>query len=858
MPGIRQRWNVLCWIARTTWLAALTAGIFCSIRAAYGADPPLPPGAILRLGSAHLTVEGEVLAVAISPNNKLIAAGFKSVHSLESIVRVWNLEDGSKLGDFREDHRLTFLSFSNDSETLLTSSHRYVLKTREDIVLRPVNARHVVASTRDLLAFTTSTKGELALLDLARPNAELHFELRVQTNGVTATAFSSDAKLVAVGTYDGQLQIRDCATGKLVHELALPQKNMVASVDFSPDGRWLVACGYLGTLPVYEVATGKLAKQLSVSHENLAGPPRVVRFTRDGRQVVVGFRDDGLVRIWDFATKRQVRAITSAVDEVKALEISQDGTLLAVGGRSRSGQKNLGLYNLASGEPKFKPQAPDSIISRVVYSPDGRQIVTAARGGRNHVWDTSTGKQHMELEGGAYGSLSYSSDGWLLGAIDNRGTCRLWEADSGDLVLSRDLQKQGEVIRSGAISPRLDLAVVGTQNGGIRAIHIPTGNEVQSFVAYEGFAEIPAVAVSPDSRWIASAAQQHSVTTHNSVDLWDCKTGERRSQFAISFEDSRSDLTRGIHELRFSDDGTLLLASHITSRVFVWDTHSGILLQEIPSSQNRYGLTRDGQLAILLHPEHLQVFELATGETMAEIKIITHPPAQQPRFNQPRLYSLFSTIAVAPDGRSAATPNMYDHTTLIWTLAPPGWNAQQAQEEMPPARLDALWASLALTDGPRAYRAIWTLAEQGDSAVAHLESRVKPTEAPRLDRKRIAQLIKALDSDDFQTRQKASRTLALQVRVAQPQLHEALEGTPSLEAKFRITQLLSQISGSNSARFTGERLQRIRTVQVLERIGTPRAAALLAKLATGHKEAYETRLAQSARLRVKSQLRSEP
>src|SRR5262249_39292288 len=108
-----------------------------------------------------------------------------------------------------------------------------------------------------------------------------------------------------------------------------------------------------------------------------------------------------------------------------------------------------------------------------------------------------------------------------------------------------------------------------------------------------------------------------------------------------------------------------------------------------------------------------------------------------------------------------------------------------------------------------------------------IRARLKPR--PPADAKRIAQLIKELDDDAFAVRENASQELA---EIGQPAL-EALKAAakgPSLEVRRRAQDLLRKNPRRGHA---PPRLRALRAIEVLERIGTPAAGALLKKLLEG-------------------------
>jgi hypothetical protein len=89
-------------------------------------------------------------------------------------------------------------------------------------------------------------------------------------------------------------------------------------------------------------------------------------------------------------------------------------------------------------------------------------------------------------------------------------------------------------------------------------------------------------------------------------------------------------------------------------------------------------------------------------------------------------------------------------------------------------------------------------------------------------------------------RREATRELERLGELSGPQLHQALEGKQPLEARQRIEHLPIRVESRR--RFPpAEQLRILRVLAVLERIGTPEARDVLAKLA---RRAPEARLTQ--------------
>lgn len=143
------------------------------------------------------------------------------------------------------------------------------------------------------------------------------------------------------------------------------------------------------------------------------------------------------------------------------------------------------------------------------------------------------------------------------------------------------------------------------------------------------------------------------------------------------------------------------------------------------------------------------------------------------------------------------------------------------------------------------YRAIASLLAHPNTAVAALGERlrrVEPVKPGEVDR-----LIADLNDDNFSVRERAVERLAALSEMARPGLLRAKAQRPSPEVRRRVEDLLARFDQPAGG---PEHLRCLRAVEVLETIGTEEARRVLANLASGAKEAVETKDAQSALQRL--------
>jgi hypothetical protein len=190
------------------------------------------------------------------------------------------------------------------------------------------------------------------------------------------------------------------------------------------------------------------------------------------------------------------------------------------------------------------------------------------------------------------------------------------------------------------------------------------------------------------------------------------------------------------------------------------------------------------------------------------------------------------SLAFSPDG-SLLVSGSFDRTAVVWDVT--GRHTTRPAGELTREELKAAWEALADADATKAFRAVQALAGAGPSAVAFLKECLRPAAAA--DPKVVEGLLKDLDSDDFATRDKATKELLALGESAEPLLRKTQnDGGLSAEARRRVESALSRLDPVSSPAV----LRGPRAVEALEWIKTDEAAELLKALANGDPEARLT------------------
>lgn len=181
----------------------------------------------------------------------------------------------------------------------------------------------------------------------------------------------------------------------------------------------------------------------------------------DGIKVAIVFSSMGSsVRFWSAEQGLPLGESIDAPAEVKVLESSPDGSLLA--GGLANGQILLWKLDRSGGDILIDGYS--TAITSLAFSPEGNWLASAARDRKVTVWDASNGEDVLELEGPTrMTTLDFSPDGTILATGSEDGLVFVWDLATGEVLSTID--SFGEGITQVAFSPDGQRLAVGYSGG---------------------------------------------------------------------------------------------------------------------------------------------------------------------------------------------------------------------------------------------------------------------------------------------------------------------------------------------------------------------------------------------------------
>jgi WD40 repeat protein len=203
-------------------------------------------------------------------------------------------------------------------------------------------------------------------------------------------------------------------------------------VAFSPDGR-LLASGHVdGVVHLWDLDRG-MEIPVRMRHDGAIGD---VVFSPDGAILVSGAHD-ATIKFWDVRaawTGDARRVLYRQPSAISALAFAGGSTWLVTGHVNRV----LRVLDVASGRLVATLRGPESAITQIRTSPDGRAIAVASQDRFVRVFDLAEKRQITSVESPRRppSGIAFFGSSSALASVAHDNVLNLWDLDRGGLLAS--------------------------------------------------------------------------------------------------------------------------------------------------------------------------------------------------------------------------------------------------------------------------------------------------------------------------------------------------------------------------------------------------------------------------------------
>ena len=367
----------------------------------------------------RLDMNQSVRCVAVAPDGKRFAAGL-----IDGTIRIFDLT-GEK------PRPLKTVKAQRLEQTLDKFPAHY----------RWVRTMEFLGEGDRLAALYTG--GWASVWSLSQENSQ---EESIYEGPGTALAFVDQGKLLAVGAVGGHVYDSARKIPSAIKSFG-QEAGVLVALAFAPDGKRLVSGGQDGTIRLWDAATGKEVRPLT----GPVGATHDLALTPDDA-TLASVAADGVLRLWDPVNAKVTHQWPGQPGATLSVAFSPDGTRLVSGGDDPD--RKLRFWKV--GEEKAERVLDPNIgMPAVAFSPDGKHVVSGSNH-HAHLRHYEVGRDLIDAFDTSSMALSitdlvFSPDGRKLLTGHGDSQARIWEFETRRVIKS--LPDQAHFVKAVAYHP---------------------------------------------------------------------------------------------------------------------------------------------------------------------------------------------------------------------------------------------------------------------------------------------------------------------------------------------------------------------------------------------------------------------
>lgn len=388
-----------------------------------------------------------------------------------------------------------------------------------------------------------------------------------------------------------------------------------------------------------------------------------VVFSPDGRYLAVGTYDGSPALIIDMKNNRNITPIKHA--NVSNLVFSGDGKYILTAGSD----KTVRVWQISNGEEVNRLKYRWD-LSTLDWSSDGNYLVTAHysshRGvGKHIVWEIKNNRKVVEVRhNGKITKVLFSADDKYIGTNDRGGDLRIWERTSSREI--EELTRKG--VRTFTWDPHENQHIaLGKWDGMLQILNIKSGKEIKQFKYNR---PVRSISLSRNGRYAASGSRD--------LRIWNIANDREVALLSHANPESKIAFDKSGRYMITADGINVHVWDIAAGREIVWTNgNRGVLSPDARClvTKDSYGIQfwePVGRPEVTLMKHNNEVYalsfspdgkRLASVESGSIIRVWEMVSAQNIRsFRHPGVQH----VCFSPDGKSLVSTG--SKSTMVWNL----------------------------------------------------------------------------------------------------------------------------------------------------------------------------------------------